>query len=65
VTARRHAPRANQHDDTLPIRPVGIITPWNTPSTWKIAPALAAGCTVVHNPAGVLTFDRAPSGRYR
>ena len=34
--------------------PVGIITPWNTPfmlSTWKIAPALAAGCTVVHKPA--------------
>ncbi|MBL4766819.1 MAG: 5-carboxymethyl-2-hydroxymuconate semialdehyde dehydrogenase [Rhodobacteraceae bacterium] len=38
----------------LPIGPVGIITPWNTPfmlSTWKIAPALAAGCTVVHKPA--------------
>lgn len=36
------------------IGPVGIITPWNTPfmlSTWKIAPALAAGCTVVHKPA--------------
>lgn len=34
--------------------PVGVITPWNTPfmlSTWKIAPALAAGCTVVHKPA--------------
>ncbi|MFZ5690439.1 MAG: 5-carboxymethyl-2-hydroxymuconate semialdehyde dehydrogenase [Pseudomonadota bacterium] len=37
-----------------PIGPVGVITPWNTPfmlSTWKIAPALAAGCTVVHKPA--------------
>ena len=37
-----------------PVGPVGIITPWNTPfmlSTWKIAPALAAGCTVVHKPA--------------
>ena len=36
------------------IGPVGVITPWNTPfmlSTWKIAPALAAGCTVVHKPA--------------
>jgi 5-carboxymethyl-2-hydroxymuconic-semialdehyde dehydrogenase len=34
--------------------PVGVITPWNTPfmlSTWKIAPAMAAGCTVVHKPA--------------
>ncbi len=38
----------------MPIGPVGIITPWNTPfmlSTWKIAPALAAGCTIVHKPA--------------
>lgn len=39
-----------------PIGPVGVITPWNTPfmlSTWKIAPALAAGCTVVHKPAEI------------
>jgi 5-carboxymethyl-2-hydroxymuconic-semialdehyde dehydrogenase len=31
-----------------------VITPWNTPfmlSTWKIAPALACGCTVVHKAA--------------
>lgn len=48
---------ADQHYNyTLrePIGPVGVITPWNTPfmlSTWKIAPALAAGCTVVHKPA--------------
>jgi 5-carboxymethyl-2-hydroxymuconic-semialdehyde dehydrogenase len=37
-----------------PIGPVGLITPWNTPfmlSTWKIAPALASGCTIVHKPA--------------
>ena len=37
-----------------PLGPVAAITPWNTPfmlSTWKIAPALAAGCTVVHKPA--------------
>ncbi len=36
------------------IGPVGVITPWNTPfmlSTWKIAPALAAGCSIVHKPA--------------
>ncbi len=36
------------------IGPVAVITPWNTPfmlSTWKIAPALAAGCTLVHKPA--------------
>ncbi|MEM9209598.1 MAG: aldehyde dehydrogenase family protein, partial [Pseudomonadota bacterium] len=48
---------ADQHlNFTLrqPIGPVGVITPWNTPfmlSTWKIAPALAAGCPVVHKPA--------------
>jgi 5-carboxymethyl-2-hydroxymuconic-semialdehyde dehydrogenase len=38
----------------VPIGPVAVITPWNTPfmlSTWKIAPALAAGCSVVHKPA--------------
>lgn len=32
----------------------GLITPWNTPfmlSSWKLAPALASGCTVVHKPA--------------
>ncbi len=37
-----------------PLGPVAAITPWNTPfmlSTWKVAPALAAGCTVVHKPA--------------
>ena len=37
-----------------PIGPIAVITPWNTPfmlSTWKIAPALSAGCTVVHKPA--------------
>ena len=33
---------------------VGIITPWNSPLTltsWKLAPALAAGCTVVIKPS--------------
>ena len=32
----------------------GLITPWNTPfmqGTWKLAPALAAGCPVVLKPA--------------
>src|SRR5690242_7457449 len=59
-----------------PIGPVAVITPWNTPfmlSTWKIAPALAAGCTVVHKPAEwsplsamllaeIMTGARVPSG---
>ena len=48
---------ADQHINYTTRQPMGvagIITPWNTPfmlSTWKIAPALAAGCTVVHKPA--------------
>jgi len=47
-------PRHMNVTSRSPIGPVGVITPWNTPfmlSTWKIAPALAAGCTVVHKPA--------------
>jgi len=49
-------PAAQHLNYTLrqPLGPVAVITPWNTPfmlSTWKIAPALAAGCTVVHKPA--------------
>ncbi|MCA2012995.1 5-carboxymethyl-2-hydroxymuconate semialdehyde dehydrogenase [Cereibacter sphaeroides] len=49
-----HAPGQLNVTSRHPIGPVGVITPWNTPfmlSTWKIAPALAAGCTVVHKPA--------------
>lgn len=37
-----------------PIGVVGIITPWNSPVmllAWKLAPALAAGCTVVIKPS--------------
>ena len=33
-----------------PLGPIGMIVPWNFPlvtSAWKVAPALAAGCTVV------------------
>jgi acyl-CoA reductase-like NAD-dependent aldehyde dehydrogenase len=33
---------------------IAIITPWNSPltlTTWKLAPALAAGCTVVVKPS--------------
>jgi aldehyde dehydrogenase len=51
----------SEHDDTTvsiclhePIGVVGQIIPWNFPllmATWKIAPALAAGCCVVVKPA--------------
>lgn len=37
-----------------PVGVVGAIVPWNTPfmiSMWKIAPALACGCTVVLKPS--------------
>jgi len=56
ATDGQSMPAANHINYSIrqPIGPVGVITPWNTPfmlSTWKIAPALAAGCTVVHKPA--------------
>lgn len=38
----------------LPVGVAGCISPWNLPLylfTWKIAPALAAGCTVVAKPS--------------
>ncbi|SFK41503.1 5-carboxymethyl-2-hydroxymuconic-semialdehyde dehydrogenase [Streptosporangium canum] len=37
-----------------PVGVAGLITPWNTPfmlETWKLAPALAAGCPAVLKPA--------------
>jgi acyl-CoA reductase-like NAD-dependent aldehyde dehydrogenase len=37
----------------MPAGPAALITPWNAPfmlSTWKTAPALAAGCTVILKP---------------
>ena len=37
-----------------PVGVCGLIVPWNFPlaiATWKIAPALAAGCTVIVKPA--------------
>jgi acyl-CoA reductase-like NAD-dependent aldehyde dehydrogenase len=47
-----------------PVGVVAAITPWNSPlllMTWKLAPALAAGCTIVikpseHAPASTLGF---------
>ncbi len=38
----------------MPSGPAAVITPWNAPfmlSTWKCAPGLAAGCTVILKPA--------------
>jgi acyl-CoA reductase-like NAD-dependent aldehyde dehydrogenase len=63
---RAYAELAEQHEDRvwssggtrnrvlrIPAGPAAVITPWNAPfmlSTWKTAPALAAGCTVVLKP---------------
>ncbi len=64
ATAQLHL--ANESHDTSgrainytlrqPLGVVGCISPWNLPLylfTWKIAPALAAGCTVVAKPSEV------------
>jgi aldehyde dehydrogenase (NAD+)/betaine-aldehyde dehydrogenase len=59
-----------------PVGVVGVITPWNFPLlliSWKLAPALAAGCTVVAKPseftagttfelARIITDAGAPAG---
>ena len=55
-TARRSVLRDNAFTFTLrqPVGVIGAIVPWNFPfllSSWKIAPALAAGNTVVLKPA--------------
>ena len=51
-----YPPRANYLAYTLrePVGVVGQIIPWNFPllmAAWKLAPALASGCTVVLKPA--------------
>ncbi len=51
-----YMPGANFHSYTLrePVGVVGQIIPWNFPllmAAWKLAPALACGCTVVLKPA--------------
>lgn len=64
ATAAMHM--ANESHDTAgrainytlrrPVGVVGCISPWNLPLylfTWKVAPALAAGCTVVAKPSEV------------
>ncbi|CAN5591287.1 aldehyde dehydrogenase [soil metagenome] len=65
ATAAMHT--SNESHDTVgqqainytlrrPLGVVGCISPWNLPLylfTWKIAPAIAAGCTVVAKPSEV------------
>ncbi len=56
ITGETLPAKANAFVYTLrePLGVVGAVTPWNFPlllAVWKIAPALAAGNTVVHKPA--------------
>ncbi len=47
---------AINYTERQPVGVVGCISPWNLPLylfTWKVAPALAAGCTVVGKPSEI------------
>ena len=55
-------PAGTHHAYTLrqPVGVVGAIVPWNYPlvlAIWKVAPALAAGCTVVLKPAEATPYS--------
>ncbi|KXK02094.1 MAG: betaine aldehyde dehydrogenase [Acidobacteria bacterium OLB17] len=55
-TARPDGVQAINYTLRQPLGVVGCISPWNLPLylfTWKVAPALAAGCTVVAKPSEV------------
>ncbi len=44
------------YTERVPVGVVGVIVPWNSPLallTWKLAPLLAAGCTVVVKPSDI------------
>lgn len=61
-----YASNAHSMEDTAinytlrqPVGVAGCISPWNLPLylfTWKIAPALAAGCTVVAKPSEITPY---------
>ncbi|MEW6468815.1 MAG: aldehyde dehydrogenase [Bacteroidota bacterium] len=58
LSSEAHAMEGNAINYTLnePIGVAGCISPWNLPLylfTWKVAPALAAGCTVVAKPSEI------------
>jgi phenylacetaldehyde dehydrogenase len=55
-----HGPHHHAYTLREPIGVVGLIVPWNFPlvlAVWKLAPALAAGCTVVLKPAEQTPFS--------
>ncbi|MGV3634971.1 MAG: aldehyde dehydrogenase family protein [Pseudorhodoplanes sp.] len=50
----------------VPVGVIGVIVPWNFPlmnAVWKIAPALACGCTVVLKPAELTPLSALWLGR--
>ena len=54
VTTRSELPQKFSMTVRHPVGVAGLITPWNFPiaiPTWKLFPALIAGCTVVFKPA--------------
>ncbi len=53
------SPRAVNYVVRRPVGPAACISPWNLPLylfTWKVAPALAAGCTVVAKPSELAPY---------
>jgi aminomuconate-semialdehyde/2-hydroxymuconate-6-semialdehyde dehydrogenase len=53
---KNETPQAEGYILHQPAGVAGIISPWNLPFllfTWKVAPALAAGCTVVAKPSEI------------
>ncbi len=69
TTARRFRHRFQPYlADTVrePVGVVGAIVPWNFPlllASWKVAPALAAGCTIVLKPSSVTPLTAIELGR--
>lgn len=66
-SSEAHASNANTINITLrePLGVVGCISPWNLPLylfTWKIAPALAAGNTVIAKPSEITPCTAARLG---
>ena len=64
LVALRELPFEEQHGTTLIVREAigvcALITPWNWPINQivcKVAPALAAGCTMVLKPSEIAPFD--------
>ena len=54
-----HEAQATNYTCRTPVGVAGLISPWNLPIyllTFKVAPALAAGCTVVCKPSEMTSW---------